>query len=203
MPARFTKIDDLTRAAHYHLTPDDDCYYLREYTSHKGSGASDTNNLILNFKKEPDRVGRPEWRYKEEAVRQLAAEFKAANAISGGWTWVPIPPSRTKSDPLYDDRLLWMLRVMGRGETLDVRELISQTGNIRAAHSAATRLRPEEIAAHYAVDESVADPFPKGIILFDDVLTTGAHFKAAKRILEERFPGIRIIGVFIARRTFG
>ena len=74
MPARFTKIDDLTRAAHYHLTPDDDCYYLREYTSHKGSGASDTNNLILNFKKEPDRVGRPEWRYKEEAVRQLAAE---------------------------------------------------------------------------------------------------------------------------------
>lgn len=92
---------------------------------------------------------------------------------------------------------------MGRGETLDVRELITQTGNIRAAHSAATRLRPEEIATHYAVDESAADPFPKEIILFDDVLTTGAHFKAAKKLLGERFPGIRIIGVFIARRTFG
>jgi len=37
--------------------------------------------------------------------------------------------------------------------------------------------------------------------LFDDVLTTGAHYRAASAVLQQAFPGVRIIGVFIARRV--
>jgi adenine/guanine phosphoribosyltransferase-like PRPP-binding protein len=37
--------------------------------------------------------------------------------------------------------------------------------------------------------------------LVDDVLTTGAHFKAAQAILQKAFPGVLIIGFFIARRV--
>jgi predicted amidophosphoribosyltransferase len=37
--------------------------------------------------------------------------------------------------------------------------------------------------------------------LFDDVLTTGAHFRAASAALQQSFPGVKIIGLFIARRV--
>ncbi|QXP89654.1 hypothetical protein [Methylococcus capsulatus] len=45
------------------------------------------------------------------------------------------------------------------------------------------------------------EPPPKVIGLFDDVLTTGAHFKATQSMLQETFPGVRVIGLFIARRV--
>jgi len=33
------------------------------------------------------------------------------------------------------------------------------------------------------------------------VLTTGAHFGAASNVLQRTSPGVRVIGVFIARRV--
>jgi predicted amidophosphoribosyltransferase len=37
------------------------------------------------------------------------------------------------------------------------------------------------------------------IIVVDDVLTSGAHFKAAKRMIQEKIPGAFVIGLFWAR----
>ncbi len=37
--------------------------------------------------------------------------------------------------------------------------------------------------------------------LFDDVLKTGAHYRAASAVLRQAFPGVRVIGLFIARRV--
>jgi predicted amidophosphoribosyltransferase len=34
-----------------------------------------------------------------------------------------------------------------------------------------------------------ADPAPDMVVLFDDVLTTGSHFKGIETALRERFPG--------------
>ena len=91
---------------------------------------SEANNLILNFKKSPDREGRPEWQYKEQAIEKIAEAF--LRSLRTEWlrsvTLVPIPPSRAKGSPQYDDR---MLRMLGRlndklDRSLDVRELIMQ-----------------------------------------------------------------------------
>jgi predicted amidophosphoribosyltransferase len=60
-------------------------------------------------------------------------------------------------------------------------------------------LRPAERAAHYSVDESLAHPAPDVIVLFDDILTTGCHFKAMELVLKERFPDVEILGLFLAR----
>jgi hypothetical protein len=38
------------------------------------------------------------------------------------------------------------------------------------------------------------------VALFDDVLTNGSHFVAAKRVLVRRFVGVRVYGFFFARR---
>jgi predicted amidophosphoribosyltransferase len=51
------------------------------------------------------------------------------------------------------------------------------------------------------VDRPVTEPAPQVIGLIDDVLTTGAHFKAAQVILNEALPGVPIVGIFLARRV--
>ena len=60
---------------------------------------------------------------------------------------------------------------------------------------------PEEIEALYRLDEALTEPIPRCVALVDDLLTTGAHFRAAKSILSTRFPDVAIIGLFIARRA--
>jgi hypothetical protein len=51
------------------------------------------------------------------------------------------------------------------------------------------------------VDMSVAKPRPEAICVFDDVLTTGAHFKAVQVWLQNEFPGVPLAGLFLARRA--
>lgn len=57
----------------------------------------------------------------------------------------------------------------------------------------------EELVGLYEVDEGLAEPAPETITLFDDLLRSGAHFKAAQRVLAGRFPGVAMVGVFLAR----
>ena len=200
---RFTRIDDLTRPDHWYLVEDDSCYFLGEYTARQGYAYSDTNQLIINFKKSMDRRELPEWRYKEVAIQQAAEAFrKGLNPEAlDRLTFVPIPPSKAKDDPLYDDRVTRMLRRIRPEPPLDIREVIVQTKSTGAAHGLEDRPRPREIEALYRIDESLTAPPPRTIAVVDDILTTGGHFRAAHAMLSARFPAIAIVGLFIARRV--
>lgn len=202
-PQRLTKIDDLARPDHFYLTPADDCYFLGEYTARKGFAFSATNQLILNFKKPVSVRNTPQWKYKERAISEAATAFKAA--LNAEWlntaTLVPIPPSKAKADPLYDDRLLRMLQAICPQPAPDIRELIVQQANMAAAHAQQERPTPGDIEANYALNVPFQNPAPQTIGLFDDVLTTGAHFRAASTVLRQAYPAVRIIGLFIARRV--
>jgi hypothetical protein len=199
----FTAVDDLLRPLYPHLTAADQCYFLREYTAGRGYAGSETNHLILNLKKPPDRRGKPEWRYKERAIEQVAREFRDSVNLSAlrRVTLVPMPPSKAKSDPLYDDRMLQVLRVVDVEGQLDIRELLLCAESMPAAHLTASRPTIAQLVANFVVDESLADPAPTTIALVDDVLTTGAHFVAAKSVLAGRFAGITVRGLFVARRV--
>jgi hypothetical protein len=202
-PQRLTKIDGLARPDHWYLTPEDDCYFLGEYTARKGFAFSATNQLILNFKKSLDKRGTSQWRYKDRAIGEAATAFRTA--VNAEWlnvaTLIPIPPSKAKTDPLYDDRLVRMLHAIRPQPRVDVREVIVQQASMDAAHDQDVRPRPEDIEANYGIDESLRNPAPQVIGLFDDVLTTGAHYRAASNVLKRTYPGVRIIGCFIARRV--
>lgn len=202
-PNRFTKVDDLIRPDHSYLTEDDDCYFLGEYTARGGFAYSTTNSLILNFKKGLDRRGRPEWRYKGRAIRAAAAAFRSAlnpEALDV-LTFVPIPPSKARGHPLHDDRLTQMLHDIRRDPPLDVRELIIQAKSTDAVHGMESRPRPQDIEALYRIDDTLAAPAPGTIAVVDDLLTTGAHFRAGQSLLAARFPAANVIGLFIARRA--
>ena len=203
-PGRFTEIDELTRPDHSWLTEGDRCYFLGEYTARRGFAYSTTNSLILNFKKPPDRRGRPEWRYKEQAIRRAAAAFRRAlGAHPPRMAFVPVPPSKARHDPLHDDRVARMLRAIWSGRPADIREIIIQSASTAAAHESPVRPAPRQIAGWYRIDEALTDPEPASVAIVDDVLTTGAHFRAASTVLAACFPAARIIGLFIARRAPG
>jgi hypothetical protein len=199
---RLRKIDEQSRPDHSRLSEDDDCFFLYEYTPGRNYSFSATNNLILNLKKKPGAGG---YRYKLQAIVQSARAL--ANAINPAWldgaTLIPVPPSKARADLGYDDRMTKVCQHMrGIPHSLDIRELVVQRVSLAAAHkSPGDRPSVEELLALYEIDESLANPPPRWIGVFDDVLTAGTHFVAMKTILTARFPRISISGFFIARRV--
>lgn len=203
-PKRLTEIDDLSRPDHYYLDADDTCYFLGEYTARKGYAFSATNQLIANLKKPVSVRGEYQWRYKQQAIRQAAEALRAALSDDdlNTATFVPLPPSKAKSDPLYDDRMTRVLLAIRQQPRLDIRELLVQIMSTEAAHlTDDKRLPPDDLLGRYDLDEKLLEPPPSNIVLFDDVITTGSHFKAAKKILGKVFPDTSIYGLFIARRV--
>jgi len=199
--SHFLEIDELVRSDHWYLEPEDECYYIGEYTARGGHACSETNQLIHNFKKSLERRGRPEWNYKERAISRIANLIRANIRNDAVLTFVPIPPSKSKDHPLYDDRMSRVLNFASSGRPSDVRELIVQVRSVEATHLSNERPSPDDLLQNYLLDEALCMPEPQLIFLVDDVLTTGCHFKAAKRLLSTRFPNVRIVGLFVARRV--
>jgi predicted amidophosphoribosyltransferase len=187
------------------LNADDECFFIYEYTSRKDYSYSATNNLISNLKKKPSLRGEYQYRYKTQAIQKCSADF--GGAINKKWletgTLVPVPPSKARSDPEYDDRVVRICNGISRPtpRPLDVRELVIQRTSLPAAHEG-QRPTVEDLLAVYQIDETKTQPAPTQIAIVDDVLTVGTHFRAMKTILSRRFPGIRVVGLFIARRVF-
>jgi len=123
--ARFTQLDASHLQDHWYIIDEDLCYFLREYVRGQGYEGGDTNDLILNLKKKMDRRGRAEWKYKAHAIRQCAAEL--GEAINHEWlndgTLVPVPPSKMRGDPMYDDRMTQICHAIPVNFDLDVRDL--------------------------------------------------------------------------------
>jgi predicted amidophosphoribosyltransferase len=53
--------------------------------------------------------------------------------------------------------------------------------------------------SNLAIDKKLCQDQKQNIILVDDVITQGAHFKACKTLLQQEFPNSKIKGLFIAR----
>lgn len=205
MVVKLSEIDDLSRPEHHFLEPGDRCFFLWEYTPNRGYKFSEANNLILNFKKSPERQGRREWQYKEQAIEKIAEAF--LKSLRAEWlqgvTLVPIPPSEARGSPRYDDRMLRVLEELGGklGSSLDIRELILQRESTVADHKAVQRQSLEDLIDNYRFNEQAALSAPARIALFDDLLTTGKHFKAAEHLLRMRYPDTEILGIFVARSS--
>ncbi|MEJ7558646.1 MAG: hypothetical protein WKF66_10085 [Pedobacter sp.] len=200
-------IDETTRREHSHLTIEDECHYLMNYTARAGYNYSPENSMISNIKKKLDKKGTTEWQYKLQDMYKLGQIFR--KILSGivdfnETTIVPIPPSKTKSDPLYDNRLNRILNVACHGKDADIRDLIMVNESVDATHTLEEQGRPrytiDEIKANCSFDPLYVKNVKPVIMLFDDVLTAGSHFKAYKEVIEAGFPDRDIFGVFIARR---
>ena len=201
LPRWLTKVD-AAAPDHWYLTASDDCYFLGEYTAGTGYQGSPTNQLIFNLKKSVDRRGLRDWHYKDRAICEASATLRAAihPEFLDKITFVPIPPSKAKGDALHDDRMTRLCKEIRPRPLLDVRELIVQTVNMPAAHESDNRPTPQDIEAVYKVDDALVHTPRNFVFIVDDVLTTGAHFVAAKSLLSRQFPTTPVVGLFVARR---
>lgn len=200
----FSQIDDTTIGDHARLLASDRIFYLFEYTSGRDYSFSATNGLISNLKKKPSLKLTPQYKYKLRAIR--ACGHHLSGAINHDWldgaTLVPVPPSKAAGHADYDDRMAEICAAIPAQFALDVRKLVVQTQSTDAAHESDHRPSVEELLALYEIDEVLTAPPPTRIAIIDDVLTAGTHYRAMHIKLAERFPGVPLVGMFIARRVF-
>lgn len=200
---RFRQIDSVALPDHFHLNHSDKCYYMYEFTSGGGYGVSD-NQLIANLKKKPNTSSQHELNYKRRALNLCSNNFRLAltTEFISAATFVPIPPSKTVDHVQYDDRMERLCR--GIDESADVRNIVKQTESMIASHERGQNPRPtvDELMANYEIDNSLVSDNPGHLAVVDDVLTAGTHFKAIQRVLLQRLPEAKIIGLFVARRVF-
>ncbi len=207
LPERLTWIDETTRSQHRFLEEGDRCLHFGEYFAYKGYQGGGTNQLILNFKMNPSiAAANPRrGRYKMQAIAEIANGLR--NAIprenAEQFTWIPVPPSKAVGHPEHDDRLFRALASAFNGYNVDVRSLLRQNASVEGDH-AGTRIATMDLMALLEVDHTAltTQPIRQGIILFDDLLTTGKHFKCCeRRIREIALPVVPIYGIFVARRV--
>ena len=208
IPRNLLIIDEAVREEYSYIEVEDTCFYLWERMSNLWSSGKcpdytqyPVNSLIANLQISPALKDSQPTRYywKDRAIK-YAAEALAA-VIPDVWreinpAFVPVPPSKTKDHPEYDARLTLTLKSV-RPKLRDIRELIVLNGG--GFDSKQKGLRPDERALHYSIDEDVSDPEPRVIVLVDDLLTTGCHYKAVGSVLKRRFPEVAIYGLFLAR----
>jgi predicted amidophosphoribosyltransferase len=206
-PYAATALDDEARTDHPYLSQSDECWCLAQYVAGPGYLAGCVNQLISNLKcRTSVAAANPlRRRHKEHAIEVIACALRSA--VGRSWaesaTWVPIPPSRALSDPDYDDRLARVLTRAFAGCDLDLRLLLHQSGSTASDHISTTRISCASLyeRIHVNAEAIRARPLRERLVLFDDVLTTGKHYKCCERRLRGALPHIPIIGLFLARRV--
>lgn len=200
------KLDEIVLQQHIDLESTDHCRYWRVYTANEKFSFSETNQLIKNFKISPQEKHR--LHYKKTAIEQIAQELMQvipSHLIYQNYTFIPVPPSKPIGHPEYDDRLVQVLkRVQQEKRDLDFRLLVEQLQPISAAHTVPPEQRPniQELYQLYAFNSPLKLPIPKKIVIFDDVLTKGTHFKAMQKVLIHQYPNVPVVGLFIALSVY-
>jgi len=190
---------------HTFIGANDAIFFLGEYLSGMGFGASSMNSHIVNIKRKPSEcAARAEFGYyKDKSIKEIARRLTDAvnPMLLEGVSFVPVPPSRGKQDPEYDDRLVRILAQFHAGnKNKHVCEFLAQRETIRASHkSVGDRPTVDELTQAMTVDETLAGSLRPTIAIFDDILTTGRHFRAAQALISKYRPDARFMGLFIAR----
>jgi hypothetical protein len=205
--ATLMPLDAPSRAEHAFLTGSDHCAFLAQYRAGQGYQAGSCSQLIRNFKCSPSvaRLDARRGRYKQQAIATLAQWLRGAltREQAEHCTWVPIPPSKRRDHPEFDDRLSRTLHLAFAGYDVDVRELLYQAQSTLADHAGPSRLGAAALYGLLRLDATalVYLPVRERIAVFDDVLTSGKHYKCCERRLREALPGTPVSGVFLVRRA--
>lgn len=204
MPGSLWRVAD--ESTHLSNCPDDIkklIIFGRIYTPGQGYRYSETNQQILNLK---IAVPPPQSRevYKNNAISLFAQELVELFTSSDSrysYILTPMPPSKMETHPNFDDRIERVGKIVAqRCPRVHYIKLLRAARNCEAAHltdsgrSAAIYHDSMEI-----IPGATLGGLPHIIIILDDVLTSGAHFVAARQHLTSKFPSNQVIGIFWAK----
>jgi hypothetical protein len=204
IPEKLRKIDDSTVGEHFSLDDADRCYYVWEYAARQRYDFSPANQLVFNLKIKPGALAKAPTRnrYKAEAIAHAGAALRSLITrafVETRATFVPMPCSKAVADPDYDDRVSRVLAHAFRGWDADVREMLSLTKSTPADHESADRLTFDELLSITQLTNQIAIGPRSVIVIVDDVLNSGKHFKVAQSLIKGRHANAEIRGVFLAR----
>ena len=186
-------VDEHVRTEHSFLTAADCCHCLAEYFPQRGYRANQPNQLIVNLKCLPSIASRDPRRmhYKLRAIDDIARALRGALSRSSVEcaTWIPIPPSRPARNADYDDRLQCILAAAFVDYALDLRTAHHQSEATAADHVSARRSSAAALYRVLGLDRELLarEPLRERIVLFDDVLTSGKHYKCYLTLILDRF----------------
>lgn len=175
------------------------CYYARDYISKAGGfNRCITNSAILNFKKSPIADGQ---QYRTQAINLFAQEAQLLIDCKDNKTFTvtAIPSSKSKDDPNYDNRFedfFNVLRVLR--PCIKVQWPVRIKNSTDPTHLAKGIRDPKIIASNYIYHGLTSD-LPDSLLVFDDVLTTGAHFRAFKDFIRSSGYAGNVYGIFWAK----
>jgi hypothetical protein len=179
---------------HFHLTEEDDCYFLWEWDA-KPYAQSAATDFIGNFQKDPKyRNDYWPWLFKQTAVRHAATAI--GSTMLPEWQsalFVPVPPSKIKGDERHDCRLIDTLSLVR--PAVAFQELVVQLANTQSRQK---MIQPMTRAHNWRL--GTLNKVPTRFVVFDDLLTGASHFAAMKIVLSRRFHGVPVSGLFLARR---
>lgn len=195
----WTQIDTEIEGKPYHLAAGDVCFFTREYVSSGGYAASETNQLVSNFKKDPSRRSKTkEWYWKEKAAEKFAYELSLV--LFEDAVIATIPTSKPRGHPAYDDRFEMMLTALRRlRKDIRVEEPVIRTQECQCLHHGAKR-SIREVSKTLAWNGLRAPT--SELVLIDDVITCGTSFKACEAIILQNVPHMEIGGLFWARTVW-
>jgi predicted amidophosphoribosyltransferase len=202
---RWRKTDESVELFHCPEHTDLGLYYARTYTIGQGYRYSSTNQLVLNLKISPNQPA-DRLVYKNRAIVQCAREvaefFTQSVNPDLPIILVPMPPSKTRSHPEYDDRMEQVAQqVDQRCSNVMWAPLLETIINSESYHTRSEIRDPDDLYRLMSVqsNQTVLYNAEAHIVLIDDILTSGLHFSVARRHLLEHFENAPIHGIFWAK----
>ena len=204
IPQHLQSIDPATRPDHSLLSGSDCCYYLWEYSPGQPADATAGNQLIRNLKISPAALRRrpSRLRFKHRAINHAARALRRLiprEWATGSVSFVPMPCSKVSGACDHDDRILKVLRLALGGRNADIRELLCMTHSMAADHRRACRSSCEQLRGALQVRDDGRPAPRRTLVIVDDVLNSGKHFKIAREMLAARYGVTDIQGLFLAR----
>ena len=203
---RWKKTDESDRLDHCRNHQELYLLYGRIYTPRRGHKYSTSNRLVLNLKKRPSSSNEGELYWKREAIKQFAADVIALLRPNlppnKPRALIPMPPSKTRQHPDYDDRMEQVAqRVAQHFPNLRYWPLLKGIRDVQGSHTGTTSRDPEDVFNTIGIEETEVGNYLNEDIVYiiDDVLTSGSHFTAARKHILNYFPNIQIHGLFWAK----
>ena len=175
-----------------------------EYHAGQQWHGSDDQKLMYNLKKPMNKRGQKDWEYKNKAIQECGNICKSIfDNFQKDYLIIPIPPSKTKDSSDYDNRLIQILKIAtaNNSKLQYCEDYLIQTENYSSSHNnSENRISLNRLKEIYTLDLSKLNSDVKNILIFDDVITAGVHFRAVSNKLRINFDSaIDIKGFFIAR----
>ena len=193
-----------------HICKDDQCYYWDYFLSKQASPGEDIKESskkltshIYNFNKPPNRKGKVEWEHRDTTILffvEILSKIIEDDPTTG---IISVPSSKTTDDSDYDNRFEDMFHEFSKARPLvKVISPITIRGNVTPSHAGGTR-EPEEIIANYQLTKPHELLQLDKLIICDDVITTGGHFRAMSNFItgEGNFKK-PIIGLFFGKTYY-